>query len=227
MNRNNRGFSALAVIALGISAVGSNRAIAQSAPAYLVAMVAVPTLVEAGSDKLGKTRTTSVSSADGVLTIDEDGAQVKDDLFDGTEKFAAKAKESNEVNLDKSMLGLAGKKGGEKGDLAKKLDFVVVRNYEYANEGDYNMADVTAYFKKLDAAGWKHLVRTRSAKESTDICVKQDNEGVTQEMVIISAEPKELSFVHLKGNVTMADMKNFGGLMNGGSASVDPKLQKR
>ena len=175
-------------------------------------------------------RSTLISREGGVLTIDEDGPQVKDELFDGTEKFAAKAKESNEVNLDQDMLSLAGKKGGSKGDLAKKMQFVIVRNYEYANEGDYNMADVQAYQKKLDAAGWKHMVRTRSAKESTDICVKQDAEGVTREMVIINAEPKELSFIHLKGNVSLNDLNKLGGMMSGAgqdSEDGDAKLQKR
>ena len=54
---------------------------------------------------------------------------------------------------------------------------------------------------------------------------------MTQEMVIISAEPKELNFVHLKGNVSMGDVKGFGGLMNGvmnsNGSVTDPKLQKR
>ena len=181
-------------------------------------------------DGPAKTRSTNVAMIDGVLTVDQDAPQADDHLFDGTEKFAAKAKESSEVNLDKSMLGLAARKGGDKGELAQKLDYVIVRNYEYANEGDYNLADVQAIMKKLDGSGWKHLVRTREGKEMTDICVKQDSEGVTKEMVIISAEPKELSFVHLKGNVNMSDMKNFGGVMKGamqGDAhKEDPKLQK-
>lgn len=180
-------------------------------------------------DGSAKPKRTVISNGDGVLTIDEDGPQVKDDLFDGTEKFGAKAKESNEVNLDKNMLGLAAGKGGSKADLAKKMDFIVVRNYEYAKEGDYNMAAVQQYFKKLDAAGWKHMVRTRSAKESTDICVKQDAEGVTREMVIINAEPLELSFIHLKGNVSLNDLNKLNGMMgtHGGDDADDPKLQKR
>ncbi len=174
-------------------------------------------------------RTAVSRDADGALDVNEDAPQVKDDLFDGTEKFAAKAKESNEVNLDKSMLGLAAGKGGNKAELARKLDFVIVRNYEYNNEGDYNLADVEPYFKRLDAAGWKHIVRTREGKEMTDVCVKQDAEGMTKEMVIISAEPKELSFIHLKGNVNLNDMQNLGGVLGGaaGQGSGDAKLKKR
>lgn len=168
-----------------------------------------------------------VRTAD-ALTTDEDGAQVDDHLFDAINKLGAKAKESNEVNLDKSMLGLAARKGGDKGELAQKLDYIVVRDYEFAREGEYSMDDLKPIFKKLDEGGWKHLVRSREAKEMTDICIKQDSEGVTKEMVIISAEPKELSLVHLKGSVSLSDMKNFGSLMNGGAkgdaSKDDPKL---
>lgn len=160
-----------------------------------------------------------------------DDTQTDDHLFDAVDRLGAKAKESNEVNLDKSMLGLAARKGGEKGDLAQKLDYIVVRDYTFARENEYNMDDLKPIFKKLDDGGWKHLVRSREQREMTDICVRQDNEGVTKEMVIISAQPKELSLVHLKGNVSLSDMKNFGSLMQGdtrGEASKDdPKLSHR
>lgn len=202
-----------------------------AAAAAFTGMVANPVVRAEAQDKPGAPNATHVSMVDGTLTVEEGGPQADDHLFDGVEKFAAKAKESSEVNLDKSMLGLAARKGGDKGDLAQKLDLVVVRNYEYANEGDYNLADVQAVMKKLNGDGWKHLVRTREGKEMTDICVKQDSEGVTKEMVIISAEPKELSFVHLKGNVNLSDMHNLGGVMKGAmkndAAKDDPKLQKR
>lgn len=164
------------------------------------------------------------------LSAEDPTVQTDDHLFDAVDKLGAKAKESNEVNLDKSMLGLAARKGGDKGELAQKLDFIVVRDYEFAHENDYNMDDLKPIFKKLEDGGWKHLVRTREAKEMTDICVKQDAEGATREMVIISAEPKELSLVHLKGNVNLNDMKNFGSLMRGETkgdpTKEDPKLNR-
>jgi hypothetical protein len=97
--------------------------------------------------------------------------QEKDDLFAGAEKFAAKAKNSSEVNLDSRMLGLAsGFGGGDSSGLMKKLDFVIVRSYEYDKPGDYNMADIEPFTKRLESGGWSHLVKERSATESTDVC---------------------------------------------------------
>jgi hypothetical protein len=142
--------------------------------------------------------------------------QSKDDLFAGTEKFAQNAKSSTEVNLDKNMLGMAGKfvdDGEDKNgtDLAKKMDFVIVREYEYVKAGDYNLADVEEFRNRLDSSGWSHLVKERSATSSTDVCVKTDDDGKFSELVVIDAEPKELTFVHLKGHMSMEDLMKAGG----------------
>jgi hypothetical protein len=137
--------------------------------------------------------------------------QQKDDLFAGADKFSQGAKSSTEVNLDKNMLGLMGKFGDEGDDksgseLAKKMDFVIVRSYEYGEQGQYNMADVEQFRKRLEDGGWSHLVKERSEKESTDVCVKLGPNGEFSELVVINAEPKELTFVHLKGHMSAEDL---------------------
>lgn len=137
--------------------------------------------------------------------------QQKDDLFAGADKFSQGAKSSTEVNLDKNMLGLMGKFGDEGDDksgseLAKRMDFVIVRSYEYAVQGQYNMADVEQFRKRLEDGGWSHVVQERSEKESTDVCVKLGPNGEFSELVVISAEPKELTFVHLKGHMSAQDL---------------------
>ena len=137
-------------------------------------------------------------------------AQVKDNLFAGTERFATGAKDSTEVNLDKNMLGLAGGMNGMNADMMKKMDFVVVRSYEYGSPGAYKMADVESFRKRLEGDGWSHLVKERSEKESTDVCIKTDHEGQMLELVVIDAEPMELNFVHLKGHMSMSDMMKVG-----------------
>ena len=140
--------------------------------------------------------------------------QQKDELFAGAEKFAKNAKSSTEVNLDKNMLGMAGKyvddSDKEAAGLTKKLDFVIVRDYEYDKPGQYNMADVEEFRNRLDSGGWSHVVKERSATESTDVCMKTDSDGVT-ELVVIDAEPNELTFVHLKGHMSMSDLEKAGG----------------
>ncbi len=154
--------------------------------------------------------------------------QVKDDLFAGADKFSHGATSSTEVNLDRKMLGMAAKFGGEdKGDdkdsdLVKKLEFVIVRSYEYDKPGQYNMADVEEFQKRLDAGGWSHVVKVREAKESTDVCVKVDADGQFSELVVIAAEPQELTFVHLKGHMSLDQMMK-AGTKYGVPANADKK----
>jgi hypothetical protein len=141
--------------------------------------------------------------------------QQKDELFAGADKFAQGAKSSTEVNLDKNMLGMVGKFGDDGddktgSDLARKMEFVIVRSYEYAKAGQYNMADVEEFRKRLEDGGWSHLVKERSETESTDVCVKTDKDGGFSELVVISAEPMELTFVHLKGHMSMQELTKMG-----------------
>jgi hypothetical protein len=160
--------------------------------------------------------------------------QQKDELFAGADKFAQGAKSSTEVNLDKNMLAMVGKFGDEGedksgSDLASKMDFVIVREYEYAKAGQYNMADVEEFRKRLEDGGWSHLVKERSATESTDVCVKIDKDGGFSELVVISAEPTELTFVHLKGHMSMKELSKMGaryGVPQTDSAG-DPDSKKR
>ena len=73
----------------------------------------------------------------------------KDELFAGTEKFAKGAKESSELNLGPKTMGMvpSGKGGGE---LARKMKFMVIRNYVYEKVGMYSMDNVEVYRKKLN-----------------------------------------------------------------------------
>lgn len=191
----------------------------------------------------GTTRKALAEVQETPVTVSETAdPQAKDTLFDGLglEKLAAKAKESNEVSMDKGMLGLAG--GHGKG-LPGKMDLVNVRNYEFEKEGAYSLADLEVLQKRLEGNGWSHIVRNRTKTEVNDICVRSDNEGQIHEMVIINAEPKELNLVHLIGKLNASDLKHFGADMGslgidgdkdgdeGASASAtagkDPKLKHR
>ena len=158
------------------------------------------------------------------------GEPQKDDLFAGTEKFSKGASESSEVDLDKNMLGATAAFAGSAAGFAK-LDLVSVRSYGYPHAGMYSMADVEEIRKKLDDTECKHIVRTREKDGMTDVCVRTDHEGHWREMMVIDAENNELSFIHLKGAVSMDDLSRLGSLGAAQKAAPkavpDPKLQHR
>ncbi len=119
---------------------------------------------------------------------------VKDDLFNGTEKFAKGASDVTEVTMDPDTLGMV---SGRDQQRARGMVLNVVRTYEYDRPGMYNIADVEEFRRKLDTGDWHCSVHTRSLKsgESTDICSKRRTDGLV-EQAIITVEPKELTFIH-------------------------------
>lgn len=151
-------------------------------------------------------------------SVSADAPQAKDELLEGLERLGANAKERNEVNLDKTMLALAGgRKGGRYGDLAEKMDFIVVRNYEFASKGQYQKSDLDTLRHRLEGSGWSHVVRNESDGEINDIVVKADREGFISDMVIVNAEPKELNIVHLRGHFRLNDVQGAMGSAMGAS----------
>lgn len=138
--------------------------------------------------------------------------QVKDDLFAGTEKFAAGASDVSDVNIGPDTLGMVSGKHG--GDVAKRLNFMLVRSYTYPKPGMYNMADVDSYRQKLRTGNWNCFVHTYESKsgESTDICNRALPNGEGNEMVILTVEPKELTFIHMSGKGSLADLGKLGSL---------------
>jgi Domain of unknown function (DUF4252) len=158
---------------------------------------------------------------DGMVSVGD--PQVKDDLFAGTEKFAAGASDVTDVNLGPDMLGMVSGKHG--GDMAHKLNFMVVRTYEYPRPGMYKMEDVEVYRQKLRAGNWNCFIHTHESKsgESTDICNRAlpNNEG--NEMVIMTVEPQELTFIHMSGKGSLADLSKMGRMGGmGGVVIPDP-----
>jgi hypothetical protein len=139
------------------------------------------------------------------------GKPAKDDLFAGTEKFAKGAKDVSEVTLDPSMMGMipASKNGGS--DMARKMRFIVIRSYEYDKPGMYKMEDVEVYRRKLDDGSWSCSIRVRDKDGTTDICSRQTADHKGSEMVIIATEAKELTFIHMSGNMSFADLAKMGG----------------
>jgi hypothetical protein len=168
----------------------------------------------------------SVVMQDGMVSVGD--PQVKDDLFAGTEKFAAGASDVTDVNLGPDMLGMvSGKRGG---DLAHKMNFMVVRTYEYPRTGMYKMEDVEAYRQKLRTGNWNCFVHTYESKsgESTDICNRALPNGQGNEMVILTVEPKELTFIHMSGNASLADLGRLGKMRGmGGDMPERPEQPER
>ena len=176
----------------------------------------------------------SVSGLSGLNMQVTIGAKVKDDLLAGTEKFAQGASKVAEINLDPSTMGMMGHEFGPDSRLAGKMKLMVVRSYSYDKPGMYRMEDVDAYVKKLEDGSWSCPVVSREKQKDYErlsyICAKTDSDQ-TNEMVIFSAEPQKISFVHMAGTMSLNDLSRMqdstrGITVRGGGPWSDPRQYK-
>ena len=129
--------------------------------------------------------------------------------------LAAKAKEKVEVNLDPALLQMAGRfLNDKKPDEAKVkgllggLKGIYVRSFTFGKAGEYSAADVDQIRAQLK--GWSEVVSVRGATESTGVYLKSDGQKV-QGVVILSAEPLELTVVNIVGSIDPDQLKDLSG----------------
>ena len=134
------------------------------------------------------------------------------------DKLAAKASETTEVTLNQHMLQLAAKFMNDEDDaeareLVKKLKSIYVRSFEFEQPGEYSMADVDAVRAQLKSPVWEKVVGVRSKRdgENAEIYLKADSGDRIAGLVIIAADPKELTIVHIDGPLDPSDLEKLGG----------------
>ena len=134
------------------------------------------------------------------------------------DKLAAKAAETTEVTLNGRTLQLAAKFMNEEGDaearaLVKKLKGVYVRSFEFDKEGEYSQDDVESIRSQLKSPVWEKVVNVRSKRdgENAEIYFKTDNTDQIAGLVVIAADPKELTIVHIDGPLDPSDLEKIGG----------------
>jgi len=134
------------------------------------------------------------------------------DLFSS---LLPKATAHAEVNLDVGLLQFAaGFLSGKDPDEAKVkalvagLKGIYVRTLTFAKPGEYSRADVEKIRAQLK--GWSPIVSVHEAEEDTGIYIKTDGQKI-QGLVILSAEPTELTLVNIVGSISLDQLKDLSG----------------
>jgi hypothetical protein len=133
--------------------------------------------------------------------------------------LADKADEAVTVTMDKSMLQLAARflkdKDDEEADVRKLiagLDGIYVRSFVFKHEGEYDMADIEALRSQLPSLAWGRLVGVRSKHgENVDVYFKDGGNGQLGGIVVIDAEPLELTIVNISGTLDPERLMDLGG----------------
>jgi hypothetical protein len=135
------------------------------------------------------------------------------------DKLAAKASEVVDVSLDGPMLRLAGRfLSNNDPDEAKVksivggLKGIYVKSFEFEKEGEYSPSELDEMRHQLRGPGWSRMVGVVSKKagDNTEIFMKLDNEHIGG-LVILCAEPKQLTVVNIVGNISLDDLSALGG----------------
>lgn len=133
--------------------------------------------------------------------------------------LADKARDAVTVTMDKSMLQFAAKfikdKDGDDAEVRKLmagLDGIYVRSFEFDHEGEYSAADVEALRSQLKSPTWGRLVGVRSKRgDNVDVYFKDAGNSRLGGIVVICAEPRELTIVHISGNLDPEKLAELGG----------------
>jgi hypothetical protein len=135
------------------------------------------------------------------------------------QKLSAKAKETVEVNMEGPMLRWASRflnaEDPEEKQAAKvvaNLKGIYVRSFEFSKEGEYSAADVESLRSQMHEPGWTKVVGVRSETDgdNVDVFFKLEEDKMAG-LVIISAEPKELTFVSIVGPIDVNQLADLGG----------------
>ena len=129
--------------------------------------------------------------------------------------LAERASETTDVTLDGPMLRLAAKflnshdpDERDAKDLIKSLAGIYVHSYEFDKDGEYDRSVIEKVRSQLGPS-WRPMVTVRSrVKENVDIYLDTRGDSITG-LLIISAEPRELTFVNIVGPI---DLDKLAGL---------------
>ena len=84
---------------------------------------------------------------------------------------------------------------------------------EFDHEGEYSRADVDAVRQQLRDPAWSRVVGVRSKRRDGDVDIyfKDGANGQLGGMVLICAEPRELTIIHIIGNIDLDKLAQLDG----------------
>src|SRR4029078_1827932 len=95
-------------------------------------------------------------------------------------------------------------------DIVQKLQGIYVRSYEFDHAGEYDRAIVDHLRNQL-GSDWNKIADVRSRLgENSEIYAQSRNDQITG-LVIITAEPKELTVVNLVGPIDLERLADLQG----------------
>ena len=146
------------------------------------------------------------------------------------DKLAAKASDVVDVSLDGALLQLASHFLSDKDPdeanvkrMVRGLKGVYVRSFEFDERDQYKESDVEELRAQLRPPAWSRIVGARSKRngENSEIYLKTEG-GQIAGLVVIVADPKELTIVNIIGSIRPEDIRDLGGHMGIPKIDIGP-----
>ena len=143
--------------------------------------------------------------------------------FENLNGLETRAQDVVEVNIDGKMLDLAKRvmvkvddeDAKKVGQAISGLKGIYVRVYNFANENEYNVADVEQIRAQLNAPGWEKLANVRSKKNNQKVDVYTMFTGnVMSGVAVVVSEAKSIAVVNVIGPIDIDLLVEMSGKMN-------------
>jgi hypothetical protein len=155
-----------------------------------------------------------------VAAAGQEPARLRFEKLNGLE---TRARDVVEVNVEGKLLDLARRvmtkskdPEAQKAALAiRDLKAIYVRVYNFANENEYNPADVEEIRAQLNAPGWERLANVRSKRNNQKIDVYTMFTGdVMSGVAVIVSGTKSIALVNVIGPIDIDMLAELGGRLN-------------
>jgi len=154
------------------------------------------------------------------MTANAQDAHLRFDRLSGLEN---KAQDVVEVNIDGKLLDLAKRvmvkvndpNSKKVGQAISGLKGIYVRVYNFANENEYNLADVDEIRSQLQSPGWEKLANVRSKKnnQKVDVFTMFTGDQMSGVAVVVS-DSKSIAVVNVIGPIDIDLLAEMSGKLN-------------
>jgi hypothetical protein len=154
-----------------------------------------------------------------LLVAREASAQGPRLQLDHLDKLAGRSNETVDVAVDAAMLKeTAGFLVGKGGDTEKvqtllnDITGIYVKSFQFGAPDAYSEADVETIRKQVSGPEWSRVVGVRGKRELTEIYFWRQRD-MNGGMVVIAAQPNQLTVVNIVGRVDLASLAALGPMI--------------
>jgi hypothetical protein len=157
-------------------------------------------------------------------------------LLPRVEKLSEKARESVNITLDQTMLKLTARLLNGKDEeeakvkkLLEGLESIGVRSFQFDGDNEIDSADLAAIRAQFPAPAWSRIVgvHAKDSGDNVDVFFKAGPNATLSGVAVIASGPRELTVVHVVGNLDPEQLMQLGGRFHIPQLDMDQKKESR